>query len=1315
MAGLLWLFWLMSQAAAPPVIKQFDRISVREGLSNNSVHCMLQDREGFMWFGTNDGLNKYDGYTFTVFQPDPNNPARSLQNNRILALREDRKNRLWAVTQGGGLHEINKQTGQVTPHPIQARNAHRWNNQVAIYEDRAGYLWVSTFNGLARYEPDRHHFVLYPVPQVDMQVKTVFEDRQSRLWVGTSYGLFQLSRETGKYTLVPWTEDAQQPVVNAFCLDKNDRLWLGSMGQGLLELDLNDPAPRPRRFNPGNRISPYVFLNAVHCDDQGNVWVGTTEGLHQVDPVQQRVVTYSTGSGSKNDLSSASAQAIYHDRAGTLWVATNNGINRQTTSAKPFVTYQVKPGLGETSLLANRVSALLLDARNQLWISNHYDVYRKDAAQPARQISPDRLRSSPQSLNYVLNFLPDGTKGIWLGSTKGILQFDNATNNYTLYPSDIWVQLMSRHGSGPIWIGGDGGIAAFDPVTKQYTYYKYDPANPVGIPDRFVYALLASRSGHVWVAVNGKGISRLDPKTGRFTHYLASTTPGHLNNSEVLTFFEDQSGVLWVGTNQGGLNRFDPQTGRFSYVTTRDGLPSNRIVGIQSDKEGRLWLSTNRGLCRYDPRKHTVQNYTMSNGLPSNDFLENAVLRQQNRLYFGTQNGLVHFNTDSIRADMRPFPVYITGFKVLDNSRPVTTSVTELRYNENFLAFEFVALTYVLPEQCRYAYQLVGVDKDWVQSGNRRFANYPNLDPGTYTFQVKAANSDGVWAAKPAVFQIVIRPPWWQTWWAYLLYALVIVAAVYAYLRDQTRRIRQQQKAEQLKKLDEIKTRLFTNITHEFRTPLSLIISPVQQLLGDNQLDADANRKLGLIQRNARQLLRLINQVLDLSKLETNLMTVALQRGDVQEYVGLLVDTFSSATEQKGVALTYRASVGEREWLFDADKWEKILTNLLANALKFTEQEGKITVTLAVEGVAGTPAEAHITISDTGIGISPTYLPHIFDRFYQVDDSATRAYGGTGIGLALVKELTELIGGTIQVSSELGVGTTFKLRLPILVPTGAEEPVSTMLDPATKIPDVPYGEISRQTAVETGPLILVVEDSTDLREFIVSELSNQYRVISADNGLDGWELVQAELPDVVISDVMMPRMSGIELTERIKTTPLTAHIAVLLLTARTAHDSVMDGLQKGANEYMAKPFNLEELEVRLRNMLTQQQRLREQFRTQLTLIDSPEERQEPEDDFLKRVYAILEKALDSSISVTSLAQQLDTTPRTLNRKLDSLVQLSSADVIRQYKLRRAGELLKKGHSITDVTYMTGFKSTSHFSTLFKGLYQKTPTQFLDTE
>jgi signal transduction histidine kinase/DNA-binding response OmpR family regulator/streptogramin lyase len=1303
---------VQSQAAISPVIRQFDRISVREGLSNSSIHCILQDREGFMWFGTNDGLNKYDGYTFTVFQPDPNNPAHSLQNNRIIALREDRKNRLWAVTQGGGLHEINKQTGQVTPHLIRGHDAHRWNNQVGVYEDRAGFLWISTYNGLARYEPDRHHFVLYPVPQTNMQVKTVFEDKQNRLWVGTSHGLFQLNRQTSTYTLVPWTEGAKQPIINAFCLDKNNQIWLGSMGQGLLRLDLNEPVPRPRRFNPGNQISDYVFLNAVHCDKQGRVWIGTTEGLHQLDPVRQQVITYNTGTGLGNELSSASAQAVYQDRVGTLWVGTDHGINRQTTSTKPFITYQVKPNAGEASLRANIVKALVIDARNRLWISNHYDVYRKAGTVPTYLVPPTQLKSSPDNLNHIHSFLTDGAKGIWLGGLRGLLHYDDATDRYTLYPSDIWVQLMAQYATGPIWIGGEGGIASFDPAKKQYTYYTYDPANPAGLPDRFVYALLASRTGHIWVAINGKGISRLDPKTGRFTHYPASTSPGHLNNSEVLTFFEDQAGFLWIGTNQGGLNRLDPKTGQFTYVTTRDGLPSNRIVGIQSDQKGRLWLSTNRGLCRYDPHKRTVQNYTISDGLPSNDFQESAVLKQQDRLYFGTQNGLVHFDTDSIQADRRPFPVYITGFKVLDKSQPVTTGVTELRHNENFLAFEFVALTYLLPEQCRYAYQLVGVDKEWVQSGNRRFANYPNLDPGTYTFQVKAANSDGVWSKKPAVFQVVIQPPWWRTWWAYLAYALAIAAGGYIYLRAQTRRIRQQQEAEQLKVLDGIKTRLFTNITHEFRTPLSLIISPAQQLLSDNQLDGEANRKLGLIQRNAQQLLRLINQLLDLSKLETNLMTVSLLRGDIREYVGLLVDTFSSATEQKGIMLTYTRSGDDNEWLFDADKWEKILTNLLANALKFTGKDGQITVTLAIENIAGGPAEAHITVADSGVGISPKHLPHIFDRFYQADDSTTRAYEGTGIGLALVKELTKLIGGTITANSELGVGTTFELRLPLQVPTGAEDSISVPKSLAKETYENAKKVVLKSSDKE-GPVILVVEDNVDLRTFIVGELSDQYRVLSADNGLTGWELAQAELPDVVISDVMMPQMSGIELTQRIKSTPLTAHIAVLLLTARTAHTSRMDGLEKGADEYMAKPFDLEELELRLRNMLARQQRLREKFRNQLTLVDSAEELQTPDDDFLKRLYAILEEFLDSSVSVSWLAAQLGTTTKTLNRKLDSITQLTAADLIRQYKLRRAGELLKKGHSVTDVTFLTGFKSTSHFSTTFKSFYQKTPTQFLD--
>ncbi len=1310
----------------------FDHLSVRDGLSNNSVTCIIQDREGFMWFGTADGLNKYDGYSFTVIKADPTNPSHGFQNNLIFGLCEDHVNRLWAVTEHG-LYEVNKRTGRVTPHPIRAVNADRWNYQHTVYEDSQHLLWLSTLGGLVRYEPARHRFTLFPAPDPETTIKTVFEDTQHRFWVATYRGLYLFDRKTGRYTLIPVSvgAGADQPTIIAFHLDGQQILWLATAtaGYGLFRMDLRRQPWRLEPYNPAGQINPFTFLNSLHSDAKGLLWLATTTGLQRIDPIRNQVVTYHPDPNAPKGISSNTVQAVYHDRAGTLWVGTDNGIDWQAVTTKPFMTYQVRPNRGTANLPENKVVALLPDLKGGLWTSNGYSVYRPAVGRTVAQLIPSAtLGSTDQYKNYTQAFLPDSS-GVWIGTWSGLYHFDRATGRYERYPSEVPVEYMSRSPTGEIWVGGyiapHAGIASFDPRTHRYRYYKYKSADPNGLPDEYIHGLLVSRTGDVWVPFRKRGIARLTPQNGRLIHYTAGSK-NRLNSNDIQTIYEDDTGVIWIGTSQGGLNRFNAVTGQFSAITTHDGLLSNNIVGITSDQAGHIWLSTDRGLCRFNPRTKTIRNYQTTNGLPSNDFLRNAVFRQKDRLYFGSLNGIVYFNPDSIRDDRRPFPVYITELKVRDEIWPLADSVVALHHDENFLSFSFAALTYAQSEQNQYAYQLVGVDKDWVKSGNNHVANYTNLSPGEYRFRVKAANGDGIWNATGSSLRIIIQPPWWATWWAYGLYGLLVISGIWGYIRFYTNRIRQRQElelnrreAEQLKTVDELKTRFFANIAHEFRTPLTLIISPVEKLLHESSFDNTTRQTMALVHRNASQLLRLINQLLDLSKLEARRMETSLMRGNVTDFISHLVGTFQQSAEQKGITLTYAGNPLVQEFLFDADKWQKILTNLLANALKFTGEGGSVAVNLTLVDATTTGKEpsVRISIADSGIGIDPENLPRIFDRFYQVDTSRTRAYEGTGIGLALVRELIELVGGSISVGSQLNIGTTFRLTLPIWSVTGKVDAPRIMLRESVNSESQP-NEVLNQTGNSLvprseAPLLLIVEDNTELREFLVTELAASYRILRAEDGEMGWQMTQIELPDIVISDVMMPRMDGYELTRLIKNHPDTNHIAVVLLTARAAQHSLIEGLQEGADDYLIKPFHLDELSLRLRNLVFHQQRLREQYRQQLVLSGETPEPKAIQDVFLQRVYELLEKHLaDPLINVDWLADQLSMSRKTLYRKVHSLLQLSPNELIRQYRLRKAADLLRAGHSAAETAYLTGFRTPSYFATVFKEFYQKTPSEYI---
>ena len=1319
-----------------PISNQFEHLSMEDGLSNNSVTAILQDRAGFMWFGTREGLNKYDGHTFTVFRPDSRQPNHSFRDSYIRGLCEGRSDQVWAATAGGGLHEVNQKTGAVIPHPIQAAQDNGWNHQHSVYKDRHNSIWVSTSAGLARYEPTRHHFTLYPSPNVDQSITTVFEDRQRRFWVATLRGLYLLNRETGRFTLISTPDSAgNQLYFTAIFQDKQDRLWLGtaSPGYSLLRLNLRQRPWHLDTYNPGGQLNPFVWRNTIHQDATGIIWVGTTNGLHAIDPISDKIVTYQTDIDRVKGLASSNASVVYHDRSGMLWVGTDNGIDRQGVNTKAFTTIQVKPSVHRASVPENKVNALFRDSRNQLWISNATGVYQQLAGQARfSRIPPETFGSVGGHTNPVSSFLADGPNGIWFGTWDGLYHLDQTTGLFTHYPSAIPAHFIDLHRAptGDLWIGGEGGIASFNRTTHQYTYYKNQSGTTDALPIRDVYGLTVSRLGEVWILINQAGICRLNIESGVITRFTAGPK-GRLSSNNVLSIYEDRDMGIWIGTHLGGLNRFDFRTGLFSVITPQEGIPGNSIVGITGDESGKIWLGTDEGLCRVDPVTKALHAYTVKDGLISNDFLHHAVFQQPGQLYFGSENGIVQFNPNRLYDDTRPFPVYITSLSVLDKPRLMDGQQIRLKHDENMVAFGFAALSYAYPEQNQYAYQLVGVNKDWVQNGNRTVVTYTSLAPGTYTFRVKAANSNGFWTKNQATYKVIIDPPWWATWWAYGLYVLLTGGAIWGYIRFYTNRLRQQQElvlnrreAQQLKDLDVLKTRFFSNITHEFRTPLTLIISPVDKMLQENRFDRPM---LTTVQRNAGQLLRLINQLLDLSKLEGNHMPVSLMQGDVAEFVSQLVTQFQQSAAQKGVTLTCTIeTLPIHEVVFDADKWEKILTNLLANALKFTPSGGQVTLHMGSVLAGSELAGIQLELADSGIGIAPDVLPHIFDRFYQVDPSSTRSYGGTGIGLSLVKELVDLLGGTLSVTSQPAAGTTFRLTLPVqLAQTAEHAPVSNGFAPFTSTV-APLAWLSAASAVVQQPLngndarscILVVEDNDELREFLVGELSATYQVIQAANGEEGWVLTQSELPDIVLTDVMMPGMDGYELTRCIKTNPATDHIAVVMLTAKSTQQSRLDGLQQGADDYLAKPFSVAELQLRLHNLVSHQQKLAEHYRQQFALptavsIELEAAKSTVTDPFLVRIYGLLDQHLDdTTIGVDWLADQLAMNRKTLYRKVQSLTQLSPADLIRQYRMRKAAEFLKAGHNVAETADRVGFNTPSHFSLVFRETYQQTPTEFM---
>ncbi|MBK8702237.1 MAG: helix-turn-helix domain-containing protein [Saprospiraceae bacterium] len=830
----------------------------------------------------------------------------------------------------------------------------------------------------------------------------------------------------------------------------------------------------------------------------------------------------------------------------------------------------------------------------------------------------------------------------------------------------------------------------------------------------------------------------------------SAAKPG-LSYNHVSCFLDDPANpdrYIWIATKGGGLNRLDKTTGEFHYLTTKDGLPNNTVYGILSDDAGNIWGSTNRGifcLSRHSNLSNpTFRNFTQKDGLQDAEFNTNAYAKLPNgNLAFGGVNGLTVFNPKEVLFGEFSPNVFITS--ILVNNEPIvpgdasgvltqtieTTSSITLTHLQDILTLEFVSLDFTSPEQNKYRYQLVGTDDKWVESGARRSATYLHLPAGNYTFRVQGSNSRGIWSEHIAELKIRVLPPWWRTWWAYLLYVLT-VGRLIVFIRKRELREREVKhrlelekiEGERLKELDSFKSRLYTNLTHEFRTPLTVILGMAQQAKmeirsGDmEKMGTSLIPNLNMIERNGKSLLQLINQLLDLSKLDNNALQLHLEQQDIVPYLRYVTEAFQTYANSKNLSVRFFSNFETLTMDFDPEQVKQVLTNLISNAVKFTPSGGDVLVKLEMEKLK--IEKLKIFVIDTGIGIAEKDLPYVFDRFFQADSSSTRKGEGTGIGLAHANELVKLMGGSIEVKSEIGKGSTFMVSLPIqrstLTPKGQLNPLSAVEDFSNW-----HSAESDESGTPSGdnyPLVLLVEDNADVVNYLKSCLAGKYRTLVARNGKIGVEMALEHIPDLLISDVMMPEMDGYEVCDALKNNELTSHIPILILTAKADATSRMAGLRRGADAYLSKPFDLEELLVQLEVLLSNQRRIAAHFSKALK-ADMPIITPEPaiadaalvEDAFVQKVKAVIEAHFsDEDFALPQLCQKIGMSRSQLFRKLKAVTDTSPSDLIRSYRLNKAKTLLETTSlTVSEVAWQVGFKNLGHFSQSYQEEFGHSPS------
>jgi signal transduction histidine kinase/ligand-binding sensor domain-containing protein/DNA-binding response OmpR family regulator len=1352
LAVLCLLAGRLAFAQPPRATIRMRHLTERDGLSSNRINCLVQDGQGFMWFATDEGLNRYDGHSVKVYAHIPLDTT-SLSSNLVTHLLADRRGILWAGTAGGGLNRYDPARGtfRVYRHDPANPRSLPGNHVQYLYEDRAGNLWIGGDGGqgLHRFDAARQTFTsFYPGAGLHSHLERernnsvlwITEAADGALWLATRGGLHRFDVRTGQS--VAYYDQPESPhryfenLITVLYPDPHDedQLWLGCWGGGLKSFNTRTKSFRTFRYAPAHVVNgEHNLVLSVLDKSPDELWVCSLDRGLAV--FHKRTGQYTPVPVDRTDpqaMQTVKANHLYRDRDGALWIGTQEGVSLMNPYSDAF-HHVALPGTSEA--LPNTVVAGYHNPDDGKMLAGVLAGGGLQVFDPARGGVQTIPFIAGAAYHDIRAFYRDRAGRLWLTTNAGIYRALARQYAFSrVYPapggpplSDVVFRQLLEDAEGNLWVGTEqSGLYRFDRGASAPRVYGRQDGQPGSIAGNAIYALYRDRRGRVWAGTEN-GLSRYDPATDRFVNFRPDPgRPGHLPSKDVFALAEDGEGNLWVGTNGGGLCQWLPGPGRFRTLTVGDGLPSNRIWSMTTDARGRLWLGTTKGLSCLDTRTGQFRNYDRHDGLAT-DYVS-ALLHTSytGYLMIGFRGGFTYFHPDSLQFRAPAPRLAVHTFRVFDREAALDSLIAvkkqiDLHYHQNFFSFGFAGLNFINPEKNRYFYRLDPYDKRWVDAGNRGYASYTGVPPGRYVLRIRAFNRDGAEATPGEAIRIYIAPPWWQTWWAYAAYGLLGGLLLVAARRLIVNRERlkadlrvQQVASDKLRELDTLKSQFFANISHEFRTPLSLILGTLEGLLEEKKNPARFRPQFELLHRNAGRLLQLINQLLDLSRLEAGRLQLDEKPSNLSRCLGVIAGSFASLAERQGIRYAVDLPP-EPVWAgFDADKLEKILGNLLSNAFKFTPRGG--TVTLGAHVQSGEDGhQLRLVVTDTGIGIPPEQLSRIFDRFYQVDHSPTHVYGGSGIGLALAKELTELHRGRIAVESTVGTGTTFTvaLSLPAAAPDAAvpkpAPPDEWVAAGPAHVPEAEgaAGASSYQTKV------LIVEDNADLRSYIRAGLPRHYQLMEAENGQQGWEAALANLPDLVITDVMMPELDGLTLCQRLKSHPTTLHIPVILLTARAGTEDKIEGLLTGADDYLTKPFHGRELAVRATNLIEERKRLWEHFGRQVLLQPAPAKFQSADEVFLERVIKAVEAHLaDPDFDVEGLGQEVGLSRVQLYRKLYALTGQSPSDCIRTLRLRRGAELLaQKAGNVSEVAYRVGFKEPSYFSRCFSQAYGCSPSEY----
>lgn len=1329
---------LAQNSASIRDVFEFQRFTSDDGLSQRSVMAIAQDKQGYLWFGTRDGLNKFDGNKFVIYKHILNDPE-SLSNNNIHAIYEDSYGNLWIGTQIGlnkydpktdkfvrykhfgvqnalidhiirgivqvssdvlwaatdnGIIQVNIKTDEIKRLNHQRNNPNSLsdNNTRYFLKGKDGNIWICNTKYIDIYNPVTHTFKHLEYPEKSNGIHfndlpTLYIDQKDRIWLGYEQGLAIYDADSKRFIDFSFKgKKAIGTAVRSICEDLSGNLWIGSYsGLYLLNLEHTELKHLVHEENNPNSLSQNSIYKIIR-DTRGDMWLGTwANGLNYYNRDNEAFKNIYFGN-TTNKLNYRVVSGIAEDLNGNLWIGTEGGgLNLYNRKAKQFTYYKNEPG-NPNSLSANNIKSVIVDKNQHIWIGIHdgglnfLDPKKKPFE--FKQIDFVKPNQLPLKEYKVLTLLEDKNGNIWVGTlTGGLIFYDVAQKLLVKIDKDIKsvMSIVQTKNPDVLLVGGDNGLETVDINTK--------------IRNR----------------ISLKKTSKDNP------------------SPYVNCIFTDSSNNYWVGTEGEGIYKYNPVNKSTKYYGINEGLPNDIIYGILPDDNGNIWISTNNGISCLNIKSGNIKNYNRFDGLQGNEFNYGSFFKTKDkRLFFGGTNGLTYFNPNDIRKNSFLPKIAITNIEV--NNTPYA-KITDpdltitLNHNENNFSIDFTALSYMHPEKNEFAYLLEGNDKKWNYVGTQRKAVYTNINAGNYVFRVKGTNNDGVWNEGGASIKIRVLPAPWLTWWAYLIY-FATCCGIFLYIRKLILlRIKERKEKEKSEQINQLRLQLFTDVSHDFRTPLTLLIGPLEKMISENKGDSYIRQQHEIMLRNAKMLLQLVNQILDFRKSESGKLALQASKSNIVSFTEDVKKSFDALAKNKNISYQLLSSQPDIQVWFDKAKLKNILFNLLSNAFKFSNDDSDVTINISTTSKKiNSKLVNYVKISVVNFGqvIPEQHIHLIFDQFYQVDNRQNSL--GSGIGLSLVKRLVELHKGKIVAKSSEAKGIRFSVLLRLgnehLSPAECiDEQEHVYEDNIEHIVDTAYtggqGEMPQQNLREELQSLLIVEDNLDLQRYIRDIFIDKYNVFVADNGKQAVEITHGNRIDLIVSDIKLPIMDGFELCRNIKTTLLTSHIPVILLTAKISSVHQEQGYDVGADAYITKPFNTSILETRVGNLLRTRANLIRKFKQDTILETKQLAITSPDEIFLKKAITIVEQNITNpDFNASMFIEQMSMSRTVIYTKLKVLTGQNISTFIRTIRLKKAGLLIAQtSMNVSQIAYEVGFNDLKYFRECFKEFYKLTPSDY----